>query len=81
MKERNIGLGDAYKLVNNAPIDKRSNAIDWDEIKNKYYTYRVKSGTVKDTNYKTNEEYKIKRILDLINALKNAAYTLSLIHI
>ena len=37
--------------------------------------YRVKSGTVKDTNYKTNEEYKIKRILDLINAPKNAAYT------
>ena len=37
MKERNIGLGDAYKLVNNAPIDKRSNAIDWEDIKNKYY--------------------------------------------
>ena len=39
MKERNIGLGDAYKLVNNAPIDKRSNAIDWEDIKNKYYIY------------------------------------------
>ena len=33
MKERNIGLGDAYQLLNNAPIEKRSNAIDWDEIK------------------------------------------------
>tara|TARA_B100001093_G_scaffold342282_1_gene327094 strand:+ start:162 stop:560 length:399 start_codon:yes stop_codon:yes gene_type:complete len=39
MKERNIGLGDAYQLLSNAPIDKRSNAIDWEEIKNKYYMY------------------------------------------
>ena len=36
-KERNIGLGDAYQLLNNAPIDKTSNAVDWEEIKNKYY--------------------------------------------
>ena len=75
MRERNIGLGDAFQLLNNAPIDKTSNAIDWEEIKNKYYTYRVKSGTVKETNFKTNEEYKITRVLDLINAPKNAAYT------
>ena len=75
MKKRNIGLGDAYKLIENAPIDKKSNFINWEVIKNKYYKIRVKSGTVKEANYKSNEEYKIIRILELINVPKNAAYT------
>ena len=32
------------------------------------------SGEVKESNYGTNEKYKIDRVLDLINAPKNAAH-------
>ena len=74
MDELNLDLATAYSLVVKTPKKENSNEIDWLKVAEEYKKARIKSGEVKESNYGTNEKYKIERVLSLINAKKNAAH-------
>jgi len=74
MDELNLDLAAAYLLVAKTPKKENSNEIDWLKVSEEYKKARIKSGEVKESNYGTNEKYKIERVISLINANKNAAH-------
>ncbi len=73
MAEQNIGLADAYQLISDSPeLTDESN--NWKEVSERYRSVRVDSGKVKESNYNTNEAYRIKRAVNLITARSGAAH-------
>ncbi len=74
MDKLNLDLATAYSLVVKTPKKEDSNEINWLVVAEKYKKSRIDSGEVKGSNYGTDEQYKIDRVLDLINAPKNAAH-------
>jgi len=74
MDELNLDLATAYSLIAETPKSKETGLIDWIEVSKRYKKSRITSGDVKESNYLTNEKYKIERVLSLINAPKNAAH-------
>ena len=74
MDDLNLDLATAYSLIAKTPKSKETGSIDWLEVSERYKKARIKSGEVKESNYGTNEKYKIERVLSLINAKKNAAH-------
>ena len=74
MDKLNLDLAAAYSLVAKIPKKENSSEINWVTVAEKYKKSRIDSGEVKGSNYGTNEQYKIERVLSLINAPKNAAH-------
>ena len=73
MAEQNIGLADAYQLISDSP-ELTGESTNWKEVSERYRSGRVDSGNVKESNYNTNEAYRIKRAVDLITARSGAAH-------
>ena len=73
MADQNICLKDAYQLISDSP-ELTSEATNWNVVSERYRSFRVDSGTVSESNYNTNEAYRIKRVVDLITARAGAAH-------
>ena len=73
MADQNIGLKDAYQLISDSP-ELTGEATNWNVVADRYRSFRVDSGTVSESNYNTNEAYRIKRAVDLITARAGAAH-------
>ena len=73
MADQNIGLKDAYQLISDSP-KLTGEATNWTVVSERYRSFRVDSGTVSESNYNTNEAYRIKRVVDLITARAGAAH-------
>ena len=75
MDELNLDLATAYSLAaKNSETKEQGSIKGWEKIADEYKNSRIGSGEVKESNYGTNEKYKIDRVLKLINAPKNAAH-------
>ncbi|RNC87594.1 MAG: site-specific integrase [Synechococcus sp. YX04-3] len=73
MADQNIGLADAYQLIADSP-ELTGEAINWKVVAERYRSFRVDSGTVSESNYNTNEAYRVQRAVDLIAARSGAAH-------
>ena len=76
MADQNIGLADAYQLIADSP-ELTGEAINWKVVAERYRSFRVDSGTVSESNYNTNEAYRVQRAVDLITARSGAAHDAS----
>tara|TARA_B100001063_G_C16702280_1_gene523228 strand:+ start:192 stop:1052 length:861 start_codon:yes stop_codon:yes gene_type:complete len=72
MADQNIGLADEYQLISESP-ELTGEATNWNVVAERYRSFRVDSGSVSESNYNTNEAYRIKRAIDLITARAGTA--------